>query len=79
MTDSTVGSSGGSGKFYALITDTNPSQTNTPQHQVITFADLACSDYCFVNRSNFTTYKPFHDKDSDTAAKGGKFKINGTG
>ena len=25
------------------------------------------------------TYKPFHDKDGDTAARGGKFRISGTG
>ncbi|KAF8811477.1 hypothetical protein BYT27DRAFT_7089455, partial [Phlegmacium glaucopus] len=50
-----------------------------PQRQVVTFADSACSDHCFVNKSDFTAYKPFHDKDGDTAARGGKFKISGTG
>ena len=29
--------------------------------------------------NNFATYKPFHDKDGDTAARGGKFKMSGTG
>ena len=29
-TDSTSGSSSGDGKFYALVTDTNPSQTDNP-------------------------------------------------
>lgn len=78
-TDSIVGSSGGSGEFYALVTDTNPPKTNTPQRLVVTFAASACSDHCFVNRADFITYKPFHDKDGDTAARGGKFKISGTG
>ncbi|KAF8812732.1 hypothetical protein BYT27DRAFT_7159209, partial [Phlegmacium glaucopus] len=50
-----------------------------PHQQVVTFADSACSDHCFVNKSDFSTYKPFHDKDGDTAARGGKFKISGTG
>jgi gag-polypeptide of LTR copia-type len=79
MTDSTVAATSGSSKFYALVTNTNPSQANTPQYQVVTFADSACSDHCFINKSDFITYKPFHDKDGDTAAKGGKFKISGTG
>ena len=50
-----------------------------PQRQVVTFANSACSDHRFVNRSDFTTYKPFHDKDGDMAAREGKFKINRTG
>ncbi|KAF8801429.1 hypothetical protein BYT27DRAFT_7004731, partial [Phlegmacium glaucopus] len=50
-----------------------------PQRQVVTFADSACSDHCFINKSDFITYKSFHDKDGDTAARGGKFKIHGTG
>ena len=78
-TDSTAGSSSGDGEFYALATDASPAQMDTPHRQVITFADSACSDHCFVNKSDFTNYKPFHDKDGDTAAKGGKFKISGTG
>jgi GAG-pre-integrase domain/Integrase core domain len=69
----------GTSEFYALATDTSPIQTDVSQRQVITFADSACSDHCFVNKSDFTTYQPFHDKDGDTAAKGGKFKISGTG
>ena len=51
MTDSTSGSSGGDGEFYALVTDNNPSQMDTPQWQVVTFANSACSDHCFVNKS----------------------------
>ena len=78
-TDSTTGSSNGDGEFYALVTDTNPPQLDMPQRQVVTFADSACSDHCFINKSDFATYKPFHDKDGDTAARGGKFKISGTG
>ena len=78
-TDSMAGSSSGDGEFYALATDASPAQMDTPHRQVITFADSACSDHCFVNKSDFTSYKPFHDKDGDTAAKGGKFKISGTG
>ena len=78
-TDSTTGSSDGTGKFYALVTDTNPPPMNLPHRQVVTFADLACSDHCFMNKSKFSSYKPFQDKDSDTAARGGKFKISRTG
>ena len=63
MTDSIAGSSNRDGKFYALVTDANPPQTNVPQCQVVTFADSTCSDHCFVNKSDFTTYKPSHDKD----------------
>jgi hypothetical protein len=36
MTDSTVAATSGSSKFYALVTNTNPSQKNTPQYQVVT-------------------------------------------
>lgn len=79
MTNNTVVSSSGSREFYALATDTNPSNMITPQCQVVTFADSACSNHCFVNRSDFTTYKSSNNKDGDTAAKGGKFKIHGTG
>ena len=78
-TDSTVRPSGGNGEFYALVTDTNPPQADSLQRQLITFADSACSDHCFVNKSDFTTYKPFQNKDGDTAAKRGKFRISGTG
>ena len=78
-TDSPVGATSGSSKFYVLVTDTNPFQVNIPQYQVITFADSACSSHCFVNKSDFTTYKPFHNKDGYTAAEGGKFKISRTG
>ena len=74
--NSTAGSSSGDGEFYALITDTNPANTT---HQIITFADSACSDHCFIDKADFITYRPFHDKDGNTAAKGGKFKISGTG
>jgi hypothetical protein len=77
--DVTAGSSNGDGEFYALVTDTNPPRTDAPQRDVVTFADSACSDHCFVNRTDFTNYRPFHDKDGDTAARGGKFKISGTG
>ena len=55
--DSTAGSSNGDGEFYALVTDTNLPQTDTTQRQVVTFADSACSDHCFVNKSDFATYK----------------------
>jgi hypothetical protein len=79
MTDSTARSSSGNSEFYALTIDTNPTYTDISHHQVITFADSACCDHCFINRSDFATYKPFHDKDGDTAAKRGKFKISGTG
>ena len=78
-TNSTSGSSSGDGEFYALITDTNPSQMDNPHRQVVTFANSACSDHCFINKSDFVTYKPFHDKDGDTAVRGGKFRISGTG
>lgn len=78
-TDSSAGSSTKDGEFYTLVTDTNPSQMGIPQRQVITFADSACSDHCFINKSDFIGYKPFHDKDGDTAVRGGKFKINGMG
>ena len=48
-TDSAVGSTSGSGEFYALVTDSNLPQTNTSQCQVVTFADLACGDHCCVH------------------------------
>ena len=47
-TDSSIGSSTRDGEFYALVTDTNPSQMDTPQRQVVTFADSACSDHCLL-------------------------------
>lgn len=79
-TNSTTGSSdASSSEFYALVMDANPTHMNTTHCQVVTFADLACSDHCFVNKSDFTTYKHFQDKDGYTAARGGRFKISGTG
>ena len=79
MADSAAGTPGAS-KFYALVMDTSLNQMiSMSQQQVITFADSACSNHCFVNKLDFIMYKPFHDKDGDTAAKGGKFKISGTG
>jgi hypothetical protein len=78
-TDTITASPSGTSEFYALATDTSPIQTDVSQRQVIIFADSACSNHCFVNKSDFTTYQPFHDKNGDTAAKGGKFKISGTG
>ena len=74
--NSTAGYSSGDGKFYALITDTNPANMAC---QIITFANSACSDHCFTDKADFVTYRPFHDKDGNMAAKGGKFKISGTG
>lgn len=78
-TDGSVGSTNWDGEFYALATNTSPNQTIDLPCQVITFTDSACSDHCFVNKSDFITCKPFHDKDGNTAVKGGRFKISGTG
>jgi Integrase core domain/GAG-pre-integrase domain len=78
-TDTITASPSGTSKFYALATDTSLIQSDILQRHVITFADSACSDHCFVNKSDFTTYQPFHDKDGSTAAKGEKFKISRTG
>jgi hypothetical protein len=78
--DTTVGSSNSDGEYYALVTEVNSVPNTTQPHaQVVTFADSACSDHCFVNRSDFTSYRPVKDKDGDTATKGGKFSIHGTG
>jgi hypothetical protein len=79
MTDNTVASSSSSVEFYTLVTDTNPPNKSIPHCQVVTFADSACSDHCFVNKSDLITYKSFDNKDGDTAARGGKFKICGKG
>jgi hypothetical protein len=65
--DTTVGSSNSDGEYYALVTEVNSVPNTTQPHaQVVTFADSACSDHCFVNRSDFTSYRPVKDKDGDT-------------
>ena len=74
--NSTARSSSRDGEFHALIIDTNPANTT---HQIITFANSACSDHCFIDKADFVTYRPFHNKGGDMAVKGGKFEISGTG
>ena len=54
--NSTAGSSSGDGKFYALITDTNPANMT---RQIIIFANSACSNHCFIDKADFVTSDPF--------------------
>ena len=64
----------GHGEYYAFM-------MNTQGHHkgLITYADSAASDHCFVDIKDFVTYQPSTGKDGDTAAKGGKFTIAGMG
>lgn len=63
-----------------------PNQTNVMtrlsphiEPRIITYADSAASDHCFVNINDFSTYQSFEGKCGMTATTGGDFVIRGTG
>jgi len=61
--------------FYALMTRLSPHI----EPRIITYADSAASDHCFVNINDFSTYQSFEGKCGMTATTGGDFVIRGTG
>jgi len=66
--------SSGAGEHYIFMTT-----TQREVKDLVTYADSATSDHCFMDLKDFITYQSLAEKDSDTAVKGGKFTIAGTG
>ncbi|RDB17165.1 Retrovirus-related Pol polyprotein from transposon TNT 1-94 [Hypsizygus marmoreus] len=60
---------------YAFMADS----AGAREVKVVTYADSAASEHCFVDRGDFETYVPFHGDAGATATKGGKFTIAGKG
>ncbi len=46
----------------------------------LTYADSGASNHCFANKSDFSTYEPFHSlQEGQAASKSARFKIHGKG
>ena len=62
---------------YALMTK---SEITRPEHSIHTYADSGASDHCFVNKSDFYSYKLFNTpKEGQAAGEDLRFAILGQG
>ncbi|KAF8224557.1 hypothetical protein L208DRAFT_1310750, partial [Tricholoma matsutake] len=50
-----------------------------PNGTVVSYADSAASDHCFVRWENFVTYSLCSGHEGKMATKGGMFNVPGTG
>ena len=73
---SSVTYSRNSREFYAFMTWIQGQAAGSPQ--VITYANSAASEHCFMNLADFVTYEPYEGS-GKIATKGGQFTILGTG
>ena len=53
--------------------------TADPTGEPVTYADMAASDHCWINREDFDTYQPLASREGSGAPVGSTFPIAGVG